>query len=434
MKTKSFKSVEPNSYGSTFLFYGLLLYTFIHYSQIAGRYPILAPFRVEFVVGAILLINISLKIVSQDIAISENKVNYASLVFFCYCGLTIPFSYVISRAIEQYIQFFKFFSIYLMIISCINNEKRIKVFFMVLLAMTALIFVEPFFLSLQGKGYRYANYMMRLYGVTGFFAHPNQLGGIAAANLPFFYYMIFYYKSPLIKVFFIALVFIAIRVVMLTQSRTAFIGVFAFLVFAFLMSKHKVKMLVVLLLCSFMMYPFIPEETRNRFFTLKQSVDVLSADESKYVGDHEVGSMNSRWILVKRSFTVFIENPIIGVGMDCYPSVSGRKWNSWMLTHNLYTQALAELGIVGFLLFIYLLYQIYRNIRSADNLMQSRNDRSILYFINNAQLMFLSIRLVIGLFGHDLYRNWWWISAGLSVVSIRILKEKYGAEIPEIKK
>jgi len=412
-------------YNSRFLFCGLLIYTAIYYSQIAGRYPVLAPFRVEFIVGSILLVVIGIKVVERELLYSENKVSHAAFIFFVYCGLTIPFSYVISRALEQYIQFFKFFTIYLMIISCINSEKRLNIFFYVYLSMIALLFVEPFFLSLQGKGFRYANYMMRLYGVTGFFEHPNQLGGITAANLPFFYYMVYYQKTYIMKTVFISLIIIGVWVVMLTQSRTAFIGVIVFVFFAWLMSKHK-ALLIVLIIASFLiMYPFIPDQTKSRFLTLGKTSEIIGAEESEFAGDHEIGSMNSRWILLKRSLKIFGENPVMGVGMDCYPSVSGRRWNSWILTHNLYTQALAELGLIGMAIFAYLLYRIFINIKESELIMLSNNDRSIVFYVNAALYMFLMIRLVIGLFGHDLYRNWWWVAAGLSVVSLRVLRLKY---------
>ena len=420
------RAVTKEYQSSTFLFVGLLAYTVIYYTQIAARYPILEPFRVEFVTGSVLLLVISAKIFNHEIDLWENKINFAALLFFIYMGFTIPFSYVISRALNQYIQFIKFFSIYLMMISCLDSEKRVTIFFYLYLSMIALLFVQPFFLSLQQKSFYYANYMTRLHGVTGFFFHPNQLGGITAANLPFFYYMVFYSRSVLQKLIFVALFIIAIYVVMLTQSRTAFVGVLAFFLFAWIMSKHKMAMISVILLSLAITYPLIPEQTKERFATLGKSEEIITApNEDVYSGDHEVGSMNSRWILFKRSLEIFSEHPIMGVGMDCYPSVSGRRWGSWLLTHNLYTQVLAELGIIGFFLFLYFLSRIYINLKTSMSILTQKDDSSILFYINKSLYMFLMIRLVIGMFGHDLYRNWWWVAAGLSVVVLRSLKRKY---------
>ena len=412
-------------YNSKFLFYGLILYTVIYYTQIAGRYPILAPFRVEFVVGTILLIVIGWKIFSKEIDLSENKINFYTIIFFTVCGITIPFAIVKSRAVEEYISLIKFFSIYLMIISCINTERRLKIFFYVYLAMISLLFVEPFFLSLKGEGFRYNNHMMRLYGVTGFFEHPNQLGGITSANLPFFYFMAQYHKSISKKILFCLLIAVATYVIMLTQSRTAFMGVIFFVLLAFIQSKHKLLMFLAAICFCLVAWQFAPEQTKSRFLTLGKTAEVISSSEGTYVGNKELGSINSRWILITRSTTMFLENPIVGVGIGCYPSASGRRWGQWMPTHNLYTQALSEIGLVGTISFMYVLLCVYKNIKETKEIAINNSDKSLINYINEALFMFLIIRLIIGFFGHDLYRNWWWIAAGLSVVTLRVANSRY---------
>ncbi len=416
---------EKKIYSSRFLFFGLLLYTIVFYSQIAGRYPVLAPFRVEFVIGAILLFIIVFKIINNEIDLKENNLSYAALVFLLACGITIPFAFVKTRALETYIQLLKFFSIYFMIISCINTEEKQKTFFYLYLSMISLLFIEPFILSLKGEGFRYNNHMMRLYGVTGFFEHPNQLGGIVSANLPFFYYMFLYHKSLYSKITFLILICIAVWVVMLTQSRTAFIGVIAFALFVWLLNKKKIFYLIIFIVSATIAWQFAPEQTKSRFSTLGKSVEVITAKEDTFKGDLELGSVNSRFMLLKRSFMIFLKNPLLGVGIGCYPSVSGRRWNSWFPTHCLYTQALSEIGLIGTFAFSFVLFKMFKNIKLSKDLLFANNDKTFHYHLNSALFMFLAIRLVIGLFGHDLYRNWWWLAAGLSVTNLRILKSRY---------
>jgi hypothetical protein len=82
---------------SRFLFYGMLLYLCISYSQIAGRYPFLSPLRVEFLVGLLLLVIIGFKILKKEIIIGENQVNYAVILFMIACGITIHLAFVKTR-------------------------------------------------------------------------------------------------------------------------------------------------------------------------------------------------------------------------------------------------------------------------------------------------------------------------------------------------
>jgi len=406
--------------GSKFLFYGLLAYTVIFYSQIAGRFSALAPFRIEFVVGTILILCIITKFIKGDLKFNENVINKASLFFISIAFITIHFAFVKSNALDTFILLLKFFSIYLMLIAGITNEKRLKVFTYIYLACIALLFVEPFFLSLQGKGFRYNNFMMRLYGVTGYFEHPNQLGAITAANLPLFYFILKYQKSAFKKLLFVALLLMALRVIMLTQSRTAFIGLVAFIASLWFYSNNKIKTSIIILLSCTLIWFAAPQESKDRFLTLRGSLDVVTT------GEKEATSMTSRWILTKRSWTVFLENPILGVGIGCFPSVNGRRWGHWFPTHNLYTQLLSEMGIIGSIAFLILIITIFKNInRSINFMLKAKMENTFIYHLNYGLKYYLILRLVVGLFGHDLYRNWWWFAAGLSFVIFRVLKHDY---------
>lgn len=420
------KRVNTPQYDSKFLFYGLLLYLPVFYSQIGSRIPSLEPFRLEFCIGALLLVIIVSKIIQKEIDLNENKFTYASILFFVLLALMIPFAFIRHRAFETYIAFSKFFAIYFMIISCIGNEKRLRIFTYVYLACISLLFVEPFILSLQGKGFQYANHMTRLYGITGMFDHPNQLGGITAANLSFFYFLMLSHKSKILKLLFLSLIMISLRVIMLTQSRTAFVTVVAIGFFVWLFSSHKKKLIFIMLIAGIVIWNFAPEQTKDRFRTLSHSLEVLNAEsDDVFQGNKELGSMNSRMILLRNSIIIFYENPIFGVGIHNFSSVSGRRWDSWMPAHCLYTEALSEIGLVGTLAFAYVLILAFKNLAQSKLILENNNDKSFLYQLNMAVYIYLLTRLVVGIFGQDMYRMWWWIAGGYSVVILRIVQNKY---------
>ena len=402
---------------NSFFYYGLLTYTIIFYSQIAGRFHSLEPFRVEFVLGSILLVCIFAKFINGTLPFDENTINKAALFFILAALLTIPFAFVKARALDKFIQLLKFFSIYLMIIAGITDERRLRIFTIVYLACISLLFVEPFILSLQGKGFQYNNHMMRLFGVTGFFSHPNQLGAITAANLPLFYFMMRNESSLFKKGIFASLLIIALRVIMLTQSRTAYVGVLAFIVYLWFLSTKKIQATILILVCCSFIWFAAPQESKDRFMSLTKVLDVVTT------GEDQRTSMTSRWILIQRSWTVFLENPIVGVGIGCFASLNGTRWGLWFPTHNLYTEALSEMGIIGTLAFLILIIYIYKNLnRSLLYLTDNRMENSFLYHLTMGLKVYLTIRLVVGFFGHDLYRNWWFLAAGLSVVIVRLIK------------
>lgn len=397
----------------------------VFYSQIAARFPVLAPLRIEFFIGAILLFFAVLKLIRGEIDFKENKFNIAALLFLSVAFITIPFAFVKMRALNMFISFFKFFAIYLMIITMIDNKKKLKGFVYVYLGMIALLFVEPFILSLRGEGFIYNNHMMRLAGITGYFKHPNQLGAITAENIPFYYYLMIHDKSKKVKLISLTLIIIALRVIMLTQSRTAFLGVVSFGIYLLIMSKKKLLSLIMLILACLLIWSFAPQETKDRFLTFSNLGNVVSYEKSEFTEeDHaSYGSMASRWILFKRSLIVFWENPILGVGLDCFQSVSGRRWGVWFPPHSTYSQALAEMGILGSLAFLYVVIMTFKNLSySKKNMEKLKVQDDFLLCMINALTAYLVARLVVSTFGIELYANYWWLAGGLSLVVLRVIK------------
>ena len=406
--------------------YGLLLYIIIFYSQIGSRIPSLGFFRIELIVGAILILFAISKIITGETKFKENRLNTAALFFLLAAFITIPFAAWRTLAFETFIRFLKFFAIYLMIITAINNEKKLKVFIYIYLGLICLIFVEPFLLSLQGKGYVFNNHMWRLAGVTGYFAHPNQLGGVTSANLPFFYFLMKYEKSKVLKIVYLALIIVSLWVVMLTQSRTGFIGVFAAGFFIWIFSKNKFVSLIIIILCFVLMWHFAPQETKDRFSSFRDTDEVITGTYT----EREAGSMAARWTLMKHGWTVFVEQPIIGVGLDNFKVLSLRRWGHWIPPHNTYLQALAEMGIIGFIAFFSVIIASFKNLNETKRIISEINDEnSFLHYTIMAVTVYLLVRLVVSFFGIELYDNYWWVAGGLSLVLLRIARNKMAPEV-----
>ena len=412
-----------------FQYYALLAYIILFYTQFAGRFPVFKPFRLEFVVGSMLLLLGGFKILFGKTALNENKLNYAIIFFFAFLTLTIPFALVKSRALDSSIRILKFFSIYIMIICNLNSEKSLKGFFVVYIAMALLLFGEPFLLSLQGKGFVYNNHMMRLAGVTGYFAHPNMLGITTSSNLPFLYYSMIYSNSKFGKLFFFSLFLVALRVIMLTQSRTGMVGAAAFCAFIWMKSKYKLASAIVLIFCALILWQVAPQKTKDRFLTMGKAIEVISGGrEGLQSLEREeaqaLGSMVSRWELTVRSFTVFIENPIIGIGMDNFRSYSGRRWDSWFPPHNTYLQALAETGLVGTTALAMIIFLTFRNLRDSRKILNRlETENRFLSYAGKCITGYYYVFLVVATFGIEFFSNTWWIAGGLSVVLLRLCRQ-----------
>lgn len=414
MRDNTIKNKEDN----TLLYYLLLAYTIIFYSQLGGRIPALEAFRIELVIGGLILCLILFKVITGSIKLLNYSLNYAALLFLAACLLTIPFSWYKSYSIDIFIRLLKFFAIYVMILFGVRTEKQLKGFIWVYILCIAFIFCESFFYAIQGLHIRYNSGAMRLFGPPGLYGHPNSLGGVTAASLPFFYFMIRSKKSLTIKIFLIALILIALRVVMYTNSRTAFVGVISFFVLVWLFSRKKILSAIIISIVCLSIWQFTPDEAKERLFSLKEAPSYIQ-------GEIEGGdAMSNRMELIKIAIDIFREYPLTGVGIGNFIGYAGTHYNMWLVTHNLYTQILSETGIIGAIAFILLIIYIFRNLRESERTIKTNNiSNTFLINMTVATYAFLILRLFIGLFGDDLYENYWWISGGLSVVILKLVRE-----------
>lgn len=432
--TKNIKEIEyPNSeYHSQYkdkdiFFYGLLCYITLYFMQFGRRIPFIAFLRIELIIGAILILSAIIYILKGRITLNENKLNKIVILFIVALFISVIFAFVHSRALTAFIRIIKYLSIYLMIIAFIDSEEKLKSFIKVYIIMISIIILEPFILSVQGKGFIYNNHMMRLAGVTSIYGHPNALGMITAASIPFFYYIIRFSNSKKLKIFGFIIILIAIRVIMLTQSRTAFVGTIACFTIIWILSKKKLLGLIIAFMFLSLIWIISPQQTKDRFATLGKTFYILGQSRENLSEDEitSLGSMNSRMDLSHKSLIAFIENPVIGLGLDCFASYSGRKWGIWFPPHNTYLQVLSETGIVGFTLLFMIIIYTFKNLLEARKYLKKYQIKApfIEYSIYSVSSYYF-IYIIVSIFGIELYNNFWWITGGLSIVILRIVKIK----------
>jgi O-antigen ligase len=403
-------------------FKGLIIYIIFFYMQIGSRYPVLAPLRLEFVIGSIMLLICALKIQRKELDLKENPLNKAILFFLGYLFFSIPIAFIKSRALSGFIEVFKLMAIYYMIIATIDNEKKLKIFMYFYITLLSIIFVEPLLTS----HFIYNNYMMRLAGITGYFMHPNQLGMVTATSIPFLFYFIFINNKLIVRLILVILIAAALRAIMLTESRTAMLGVISFFLLFFMFTNKKAKVLVIALLCLIVIWNFMPQKSKDRFLTMTKIEKILSEKRSSFTDEEnkKLGSMASRLRIAEHAVGIFGKNPVLGVGLNCYISYSGRMYNEWMPPHNTYLQALAEFGIVGICMFIWVIVYTIKNLYNTKKLLEKLEMKNTdLYKINMAVLMYYLVYLFVSTFGIEIYSNFWWLTGGLSVVLVRITKD-----------
>jgi putative inorganic carbon (hco3(-)) transporter len=169
--------------------------------------------------------------------------------------------------------------------------------------------------------------------------------------------------------------------------------------------------------------PFIPEQYIERF----QSIS----------GQEKEGhSKEKRMVIIKDAIQIFVEHPL-GVGVAAFPAVRIKRFGRSQDTHCLYLEIATNMGIQGLIIWVLMIIAIYRNNSRLRAALQGQIDRMrarappdldpksgfarhiadlrLLHAVMNAVWGYLSIRLCVGLFGHDTYEIYWWVVLGLTI-------------------
>ncbi|MCL4782715.1 MAG: O-antigen ligase family protein [Bryobacterales bacterium] len=199
---------------------------------------------------------------------------------------------------------------------------------------------------------RYAMHLQtyyRRYAATGF--DPNDFGLLLALSLPMALYLGLGARGWR-RWFCYGAAAVVIAAILLTASRTALIASFA--AFAFVAGTwrssalvHRVASLALFAYLLLSLFSFAPAPSRDRLATIPQEVTR--------------GSINSRKQIWKSGARVWLEHPLLGVGVGAYPeavrpqlgipSVPGARY----VAHNTFLSVLVEGGIVGFAVWLALL-------------------------------------------------------------------------------
>ena len=187
-------------------------------------------------------------------------------------------------------------------------------------------------------------YNVRIYA-EGF--NVNDVGMILALGMPLAWHLVVSdnelkknYLFRLINFGYIPLAFLAI---LLTASRTSFLCTFPTLLLILgslsKLRKHwRVIIISIFIGSFFVVIPMVPE----------QSIERVTNTSTELSDDN----FNGRIKIWREGVGIFLDHPLLGVGSGAFraAAVENRK-----VAHNFVVAILAELGIIGFCLFIFLL-------------------------------------------------------------------------------
>lgn len=254
---------------------------------------------------------------------------------------------------EQLLNLAKLWLIVLVAVNVLNSGPRIRLF---------LIFWLLCFALYPARG-TLVNYFVGGYSTFGraiwnfIYANPNDLAALTLLQLSIAGGLFLSEGHRWIRRGALASLFVLPVIILLTQSRGAFIALAAFAIVALAGQRRRLRSIALagtVLLTAMM---FVPSSAWDR---LGSVAGITQGEEAVGTLDEE-GSAEQRWQIWKTAGMIIQDHPLFGVGWGAYPEANA-VYAGWSGpestnrgkrdTHSTYLNVLAELGWPGLLLFI----------------------------------------------------------------------------------
>ncbi|MBU2955610.1 O-antigen ligase family protein [Marinobacter sp. F3R08] len=298
----------------------------------------------------------------------------------------------------------------------IDTERRLKWFVGVFVFCQVFRTLEPLFLHVTQGYWGSATHLgggdfaARLAGAPADVINPNELGFVIVTAIPFLHYLLWPmgWKSKCLYMAIMPAMFYAL---ILTMSRGAFIAllVVAFLVFK--ESRHKMGLIVMAVVLVVAAFSVMTPIQKDRYLSLVDS-DTKGAATAEgrlrgMVGEFKLG----------------LTRPVVGHGLGTTPEAKFHKLGRTKASHNLYAELMIELGLIGFVIFLWFLYQIARKLSVVRSQFQVLTKQVQCYYsrLNKCLIAVFWMYAVYSLNYWGLSQYYWYLFGGLVIAFGRLV-------------
>jgi O-antigen ligase len=289
----------------------------------------------------------------------------------------------------------------------LRDENSVHAVIVAFLAVMTMYMLHSVWEYRNGR-HVYRMGISRLIGVDMTLGDPNSFGASIVYSLPFVRYLWIKWGPGPKRKLLIGYSLLAIGCIGLTGSRSSLLGLIACVLMTLMIAGRKrVTVFAGVALLGLVGLAMLPDELKTRFYTIiDPTVGPANAQESGR------GRVMGFFI----GMDLWSRFPLTGAGPGAWRPASGMKIES----HNVYGQIVGELGTLGAAAFLLLLASIGFGIRQLLRMIRRHEiepRHEPLYHLAQAMAISMLLLLLMGLFGHNLYRyNYVWYAAFLTVL------------------
>lgn len=262
-------------------------------------------------------------------------------ILFCIWILISGFSQPGFATRENFTNFASFTIFGFIIFSLVDSLRKFKIVLWTSIITTFLVSQKA---VLNFSGFN------RLSGMSGTYYGANEFAIFLLPVLGIAFYTIFVEKKIILKALSIITTLSILVAVVATFSRGAIIGLSVMFLISISGARKKI---IAFIFATFVLILFIklaPPSVWEKF-------EHTSISETERGEDPTVSSTTRRLLLARAAWNMFLDQPLIGAGIGNY-YYGCRKYEFIVAgrAHSMYLEIMAELGIIGFSLFLMILF------------------------------------------------------------------------------
>ena len=387
------------------------------------NWTFLGAMHIERTYGILMLATLLLSRHKRSIRCPQTT---AVLVFLGSLGISSVFSYRFALAAPAFYNYCTLVAFYVVILATIKNETQLRSFaiaYLCVMAAYQLLSLREYLLFGRGS---WSAGMWRMRGLDDTFGHPNSVAASIVYSMPFAFGLL---RSGVRKPMAPAIAaysILSLTCILLTGSRSGFIGFLVLCLMQVLSLRGKRRLFVATAIFAVFLlgWYLVPSEKHARMRTL--------LGEHMNSGEQESASDRVRGAGFFTGVRMFRQRPLLGVGYGCFAAYAQEQLGERALdSHNLYGEVLGATGTLGLLSFTFLIVVAFKNalfVRKQVRTGIIRQD-SPAAWVSGAALFMLLLLLVEGWASHNLGRyNWLWAGAIGALASNFVLHKESSKE------
>ena len=405
------------------LYLALVVFTLL---SIPSRFNGLGAARPTIVLIAVIALLIVLgRTQLNEAAVSRTSAKLNLLI--AYVLVTLPFvqwpGSVLRFGLENLTKAVVFFYF---TASLVDSVPRLRLLVAVVVGCQVIRVLEPLYLHVVTGYWGSQAHMMdggslaRLSGAPSDIINPNGLAFVILTALPFLHYLMGCSDRTVFRGIYALLLAALMYAFILTGSRSGLVGLSVIVAVIVWRSPRRMVLGATVSIVGLLMFLGMSADMRERYLSLAES------------GTRHAETRDGRIAGWKADFSVAMQRPVFGHGLGTSAETMANFAGRPQIAHNLYTEVLLELGIVGFVLYLRVLASTLQNVARArararevcaQPCESSSDEVDLRYVMRLSEAIFawVVMCLVFSMASYGLSEFYWYLVAGISVALVRVL-------------